>query len=102
MQFTNINLTNDTIKILGIHFSYNKKIRTERNYLTTVKKIQKVLNVWITRTLTLEGKILIFKSLGISKIVYLSLTITVPNSILGKIQKVQKIFLWYSSKLNQS
>ena len=27
----NIDLTNDTIKILGTHFSYNKKIQTERN-----------------------------------------------------------------------
>ena len=46
----NIDLTNDTIKTLGIHFSFNKKIQTERNYLTTVKKIQKALNVWITGT----------------------------------------------------
>ena len=41
----NIDLTNDTIKILGIHFLYNKKIQTERNYLITVKKIQKVPSV---------------------------------------------------------
>ena len=34
----NIDLTNDTIKILRIDFSCNKKIQTERNYLTTVKK----------------------------------------------------------------
>ena len=44
---------------------------------------------------TLE--ILIFKTLGISKIVYLSLIITVPNSILGKKIKIQETFLWYSS-----
>ena len=71
----NIDLTNDTVKILRIHFSYNKKIQTERNYLTPVKKIQKALNVWVTRTLTLKGKILNFKTLGISKTVYLSLII---------------------------
>ena len=94
----NIDLTNDAIKILGIHFSYNEKIQTERNFLTTVKKLQKALNVWMTRALTLEGKILIFKTLGISKIVYLSLIIIVPNSILEEIQKNQKSFLWYSSK----
>ena len=52
----------------------------------------------MTRALTLEGKILIFKTLGISKIVYLSLIIIVPNSILEEIQKIQKSFLWYSSK----
>ena len=52
----------------------------------------------MTRALTLEGKSLIFKTLGISKIVYLSLIINVPNSILEEIQKNQKSFLWYFSK----
>ena len=41
---------------------------------------------------------MIFETLEISKIVYLSLIITVPNSILEEIQKIQKTFLWYSSK----
>ena len=35
---------------------------------------------------------------GISKIVYLTLIVTVPNSTLNKIQKIQKAFLWYSTK----
>ena len=39
-----------------------------------------------------------FKTLGISKIVYLFLITTVRNSILNEIQKIQKAFLWYSSK----
>ena len=94
----NIDLTNDAIKVLVMDFSYNKKIQTERNYLTTAKKIKRALNVWITRALTLEGRILIFKALGISKIVYLSLITTVLNSILEEIKKIQKTFLWYSSK----
>ena len=37
----NIDLVNDTIKILGIHFAYDKKIQGERDYLTTVKKNSK-------------------------------------------------------------
>ena len=83
------------ISMLGIHFSYNKKTQTDKNYLTTVRKIEN--DAWITRTLTVEGKIFIFKTLGISKIVYLSLIITVPNSILEKNFKIQETFLWYSS-----
>ena len=70
-----------------IHFSYNKKTDKQRNYLSTVKKILKALNVWITRARTLEGNILIFNTLRISKTVYLSLIITFPNSILEEIQK---------------
>ena len=48
--------------------------------------------------LPLEGKNLIFKTLGISKIVYLFLTLTASNSILEEIQKIQKTLLWYSSR----
>ena len=87
-----VDLINDAIKILGIHFPYHNVTKTERNFLSTVNKIQNALNVWSTRTLTLERRILIFKTLGISKIVYLSLITTVPNLILNK------IFLWYPSK----
>ena len=91
-------LETNFLKILETHFSYNKKIQTEKNYLTIIKKNQKTFNAWITRTFTLEGKILIFETLEISKIVYLSLIITVPSSILEEIQTIQKTFLWYSSK----
>ena len=77
---------------------YHNKTKTEWNFLNTVKKIQKTLNVWNTKTLTLAGRILIFKTLGISKILYSSsITITVPNLILNEIRKIQKAFLWYSS-----
>ena len=31
-------LTNDAIKILGIHFLYHNKTKTERNFLSIVKK----------------------------------------------------------------
>ena len=36
--------------------------------------------------------------LGIFKVICLSLTTTVPNSILNEIQKIQKPLSWYFSK----
>ena len=74
------------------------KLRQSGIFFGTVKKIQNALNVWNTITLTLEGRILRFKILAISKIVYLSLITTVPNSILNEIPKIQKAFLLYSTK----
>ena len=41
-----INLTTDTIKILGVHFSYNDTIKVQNNSLDTVKSIQQVLRFW--------------------------------------------------------
>ena len=78
-----VNLSNDTIKILGIHFFYNKKVQMQNNFLITIKKAQQVLCLWNSRTLTFEGRITIFKTLAISKIVYLALIINVPKVIIS-------------------
>ena len=75
----NIDLTKDTVKIIGISFSYNKSVQNELNFRTTISKIQAVLKLWRMRRLSLEGKIVVFKSLAISKIVYLSLLTKCPK-----------------------
>ena len=51
-----IYLTKKTIKILGTHFSYNKKIKTEENFIRYVRKIEKVPKLWRMRNLTVGGK----------------------------------------------
>ena len=48
--------------------------------------------------LTLEGKIMIFKTLAISKMVYLALITNVPKVIIKKLQKKKKFFLWQNSR----
>ena len=92
-----IDLTKKTIKILGIHFSYNKKLETEENFIRHVWKIEKVLKLWRMRNLTLEGKITIFKTLAISKIIHLSLVTNVPTQIINELNKIQKEFIWNGS-----
>ena len=87
-----VDLSNDTIKILGIHFSYSKKVQMQNNFISTIKKIQQVLRLWNSRMLTLEGRIMIFKTLAISKIVYLALITNVPKVIVEELQKIQKKF----------
>ena len=89
-----IDLSIDTIKVLGIHFSYNKKLELEKNFLRVVSKMQKPLRLWHFRNLTLEGRITIFKTLALSKLVYLALIITVPKRTINELQKIQKEFIW--------
>ena len=88
-----VDLCKDTIKTTGVHFLYNKIKQGEKNFLETIIKIQNVSRIWRMQNLTLEGKIIVFKTFAISKIVYLSMMIKVPTEIrtfpteLGKIQK---------------
>ena len=86
-------LCKDTITITDVHFSYQKTKQFERNVLETTK-IQNVLKIRRKRSLILEGKIIVFKTLAISKIVYLSMMIKVPREIIVQLKKIQKRFIW--------
>ena len=54
-----IDLTKNSVKILGIHFSYNKKTEDEENFIKLINKIGSVLRIWRIRNLTVQGKITI-------------------------------------------
>ena len=85
-----LDLVNESIKILGINISYNKSLQNDLNFCETVKNMCNVLNLWKMRHLTIEGKITVFKSLAISKIVYLSLLTSVPKSITDELKIIHK------------
>ena len=98
-----MNLTIDTIKTLVVHFSCNGAIKVQNNFLYTVKSIiQQVLRFWNSRLLFSEGRIIIFKTLAISKIVYLVFLTVIPNSLIEELQKLQKTFIWHCSHPNIS
>ena len=40
----NINLTKESIKMLGVHISYNKKIEDDLNFTKTIKNLCNVIN----------------------------------------------------------
>ena len=83
----------NTVKILGIHFSYNKKIENDENFLKQITSIEKVLKLWRMRNLTLEGKVTVFKALTISKIVHLALITNIQTSTMKELNKIQKEFI---------
>jgi len=70
----------------------------DKNVIVTVEKIVKHLNIWRQRQLTLEGKIVIFKTLAISKIVHVAYLSNVPKAIVEKLEKIQSEFLWNGKK----
>ena len=46
---------------------------------------------------TLEGKIIVFKTLAISKTVFLSLISKVLTEIISDLERIQKTFIWSST-----
>ena len=83
-----IDFCNEAIKILGTYFSYNSRIKEECNFLKIVSNVQSVLNLWQYRNLTLEGRIVVVKSLTISKIVFQALIAPVPTHVINALETI--------------
>ena len=92
-----IDLLNDSVKILGCHHSYNTDLAFERNFSDTISNISNVLNLWSLQGLSLLGRILIFKTLGFSKIQYLAAMSEVPTKVIDELKAIQNRFIWKHS-----
>ena len=88
-----VDLVFDTIKILGTNFSYNEKLKEERSFCLTIANIQRVLKLWKLLNLTLEGKLLIFKTLALSKTIFQAFVKPIPIYVITELEKIQKIFM---------
>ena len=85
-----LDLTIDTLQILGTHFTYNEKLKEEKNFYKVVTDMQRVLEIRKVRRLALVGKIVIFKTIAIPKIVFQAFITTAPKHIINELKKIQK------------
>ena len=63
----------------------------ERNYFDKIRNIEKLLQGWLYRHMTPYGKIVILKSLALSKLTHIALV--VPDLNKKELQKLEQIFL---------
>ena len=82
------------VKILGIYFTLNWKLKEEMNYKEILSKIKRLLGWWKQRDLTLTGKVHLMKTYALSKLNYVSSLIAVPNWVMAEIEKITFEFLW--------
>ena len=60
------------IYALGTAFSQNRNLCETENFASKINTLQKLFNIWSQRDLSLYGRILIAKTLGVSKLIYSS------------------------------
>ena len=69
------------VKILGIHFSYNIKANNELNFDKKIQKLQTKLDMWSSWDLTIFGRAMLIKTLGISQLIYLVSNLDAPKGM---------------------
>ena len=95
-----IDSTSDVIKILDIYFSYNKNLELEKNFFNHDVNIKNISKLCALRNLSIEGRIVVFKSLVISKLTHLVLVTEILTSTINLLTKIQMEFIWKGKTLN--
>ena len=90
----NVQVTYDSIKILGITNGHNKAQGYSVNFDLKIEKMTTRLNMWSARSLSLPGKVLIAKSARMSNLIYTILCMPVNKKTLIDGQRIINNFIW--------
>jgi len=93
-----INVSIEPIKILGTYISHDSDKNNNLNFFLKIQKMETKLNMWLSRDLTLMGRTLLAKTLGISKLVYTASMLTVPREVIKRVQTKLFTFSWKNKK----
>lgn len=80
-------------KTLGLSFNALNE-NTVENLDVCIEKMEGVLKMWKPRSLSLIGKVVILKSLAISKLIYVVSSSHVPSNYVRNIQQKINQFIW--------
>ena len=84
----------ETIKINGLYLSYNIPQATKSNMDKLLTSLETQLKQWSKRYLSIIGKIQIFKTFGLSQILYIASTVLIPKQTDKKITDLIYRFIW--------
>ena len=89
-----IDWPNRPIKSLGIYYGLSEEECETLNWEKRIDNFENMLLKWLSRKLTLYGKVLIIKTLAISQLIYNMSMISTPDWALKRIEKACFSFLW--------
>ena len=79
---------------LGVCFSRDSEISVKDNFEKRLLALEKCLNTWSSKDLTLYGKINMVKNLALSKIVFIASVLSAPSGFVDQVSKLLSSFVW--------
>ena len=90
------------IKILGIYFSnFDRASNLEINWSKKIESINKKIQCWQKRNLSIMGKVIVVKTFLISQFNYVLQALILPNHVLKSINTLIFRFLWQKQHSNR-
>lgn len=88
----------DPIKFLGTYLSHDAAANNNNNFYVKIRKMETKLNIWRSRDLTLFGRTMLAKSLGLSQLIYTASMLSVPETAIQQTQSKLFAFLWKNKR----
>ena len=82
------------VRGLGVYFTYDREKFIEYNFNDKLPKIKRHLDLWKMRKLSIFGKVLIAKTLGVSKFSFLATVVHIPMETVKRINSIIFEFIW--------
>ena len=92
-EILNISVKN-AVKILGVHFSYDFRLRQTLNFDEIIKSVKGKLKIWKWRDLTTIGRIQIVKTFIVPIFMYRAGMISVGKEVISEVNKLIFDFIW--------
>jgi exonuclease III len=85
----------ESVKMLGVYICTDKNKTIQENYEPIIEKMNNTINRWKNKGLSIQGKIVIVKTLIVSKLIYaLNVLPTPPKEKMKEIQDSLYKFIW--------
>ena len=88
----------EPIKFLGTYLSHDTAANNSNNFYIKIRKMETKLNIWRSRDLTLFGRTMLAKSLGLSQLIYAASMLSVPETVIQQTQSKLFAFLWMNKR----
>ena len=83
-----------SVKILGIYFTYDRRLRRKLNFDEITKTIKDKLRIWKWRDLTIIGRIQLVKTFIIPSFLYRASFICMDKEFVNEVNKIIFDFIW--------
>ena len=89
----------DVIQILGVYVGRDLNKCIQMNWTEKVKKIKCILNMWLQRHLTIQGRCTVISSLLMSRLWYTLSVFTIPEWVIKEVKNCCINFLWKNGSI---
>ena len=93
-EINRIKINNGPFKSLGIWNSHDENKILDLNFKSRIENMNKLINIWKARSLSLKGKITIIRSLILPQIQFLFSMVYIPDKLLKEIDSLLLNYLW--------